>query len=37
MIAPLASAKSAGEKLITLARGTGLRYGKIRRSPASVA
>src|SRR5258706_5053597 len=37
MIAPLARAKSAVEKLITLASGTGLRYGKTRRSPASVA
>src|SRR5215472_4564477 len=37
MIAPLASAKSAVEKLITLASGTGLRYGQIRRSPLSVA
>src|SRR5262245_38489025 len=37
MIDPLASAKSAGVKLITEASGTGVLYGKIRRSPPSVA
>ena len=36
MIAPLATAKSAVVKLITLANGTGVPDGNTRRSPKSV-